>query len=248
VIGCEDLAALTPLTILQAMSTTYQYSTRPTSAGDATTTQAEYRGTKTEAEVRAEIQARLGETPLSIDLILRTAFEVIIDWTTQGWKVTPCHDLMSFKLTTGGSTPLGAPESWDFDSMRITMNCLWGAAAEARSRAQFAAEKTGEQGRAVPEFVEVYHSETREPNRYEPLMGLYCRLGNNRIRFDRAQGCKMRFRKADNTYVDAAGYPFVKGNTVVCTPPAGLTGTVYLECTALINGALRTAEYPFPLT
>ena len=31
-------------------------------------------------------------------------------------------------------------------------------------------------------------------------------------------------------------------------PCHGLTGTVHMEMTALINGALRTSEYPFPLT
>jgi hypothetical protein len=31
-------------------------------------------------------------------------------------------------------------------------------------------------------------------------------------------------------------------------PPTGLTGVVHVEITALINGSLRTSEYPFPLT
>ena len=78
--------------------------------------------------------------------------------------------------------------------------------------------------------------------------GLYIKVSNNRFGFDPALGCKIRFRKADGTWVDAAGYPYVKGKVVVCTPPTGLTGTVNLEMSALINGALRTSEYPFPLT
>ena len=230
------------------MSEPYKYITRPTSVGDATTTQAVYRGTKTKDHLVAEIQTRLGTTPPTIDLILCTFSEVVIDWCTQGWKIAPCHDLIGFRLTTGGSEPTGAPEDWNFDSMNIDLNCHWGETGEARSRALFASEKVGEQSRSAPVFVEVYDSETREANHYEVLKGLCCRFSNNRFEFDATRGCKMRFRKEDGTFVDAAGYPYIKGKTVVCTPPSGLTGTVHIECTALINGALRTSEYPFALT
>lgn len=230
------------------MSETFKYITRPTSNNGGTTTQPVYRGTKTQADLIAEINARLGVTPPTTDLILCTTFEIIIDWTAQGWKVAPCHDLVGFQLTSGGSTRTGAPEDWNFDSMNIDLNCHWGATGEARSRALFTSEKVGEQSRAAPLFVEVYDSETKELNHYVPTKGLYSRFSNNRFEFAPAKGCKMRFRKSDGSFVEAAGYPFVKGNTVVCTPPAGLTGTVYLEVTALINGALRTSEYSFPLT
>lgn len=239
----------TPLpTNLPAMSESFQYITRPTSSGDATTTQPVYRGTKTQAEVIAEIQARLGATPITIDNVLCTYAEIIIDWTTQGWKIAACHDLISFRLTVGGSSPIGEPEDWNFDTMKADVNCQWGETGEARSRALFTAEKVGEQSRAAPVWVEVYDSETKEANHYQVGKGLTTRFSNNKFEFLPASGCKMAFRKSDNTKVDAAGYPFIKGKTVVCTPPAGLTGTVYVECTALINGSLRTSEYPFPLT
>ncbi len=238
-----------PPTNLPAMSDTYQYITRPTANGEGTMTQAVYRGTKTKDDLIAEITARLAGTPNpGIDLILCTFSEVVIDWCAQGWKVAPCHDLIGFRLTTGGSNPTGAPEDWDFDSMNIDINCHWGETGEARSRAIFAAEKVGEQSRSAPVFVEVYDSETKELNHYQPAKGLYIKVSNNRFAFDTAQACKVRFRKADGTWVDSAGYPYVKGKVVVCTPPTGLTGTVNLEMSALINGALRTSEYPFPLT
>lgn len=237
-----------PPTNLPAMSDSFQYITRPTSGGDATTTQAVYRGTKTQADVIAEITARLGGTAPTIDNVLCTFSEVVIDWCTQGWKVAPCHDLIGFRLTIGGSTPVGAPEDWSFDTMNADVNCHWGETGEARSRALFTAEKVGEQSRAAPVWVEVYDSETKEANHYQVGKGLSTRFSNNKFEFNTTAGCKMTFRKADNTKVDAAGYPYVKGKTVVCTPPAGLTGTVYIEVTALINGTLRTSEYPFPLT
>ena len=238
-----------PPTNLPAMSDTYQYITRPTANGEGTMTQAVYRGTKTKDDLVAEITTRLAGTPNPpIDAILCTFSEVVIDWCTQGWKIAPCHDLIGYRLTTGGSNPIGTPEDWNFDSMNIDINCHWGETGEARSRALFTAEKVGEQSRSAPVFVEVYDSETKELNHYQVAKGLYMKVSNNRFEFDPARGCKVRFRKADNTYVDAAGYPYVKGKVVVCTPPAGLTGTVHLELTALINGALRTSEYPFPLT
>jgi hypothetical protein len=230
------------------MSDSFKYITRPTSNGNATTTQPVYRGTKTQADVIAELTTRLGPTPLTIDAVLCAYAEVILDWTTQGWKVAACHDLIAFRLTTGGSAPIGAPEDWDFDTMNINLTCQWGDTGEARSRALFVAEKVGEQSRAAPVFVDVYDSETKEPNHYQPNKGLYLRFGNSKFEFDTAKQCKVRFRKADNTYVDASGYPYIKGNTVVVTPPTGLTGAVYVEATAIINGALRTSEYPFALT
>lgn len=230
------------------MSTSFQYITRPTSVGDATTTQAVYRGTKTQAELIAEVEARLGDTPPTTALILTTAAEIIIDWTTQGWKIEPVGGLIGYRITVGGSIPTGQPEDWNFDSMNADLNCHWSAAGEARSRALFTSEKVGEQARSAPVFVEVYDSETKEANQYEAGKGLVCKFSNRSFQFDPAAGCKIAFRKADNTMVDAAGYPYVKGRTVVCTPPAGLTGTVHVECSALINGALRTSEYPFPLT
>jgi hypothetical protein len=241
--------AKSPLpTNLPIMPDTYQYITRPTSAGNATTTQPVYRGTKTKAELLAEITARLGSQPVTPELIIHIHHEVIIDWTTQGWKIEAFDDLIGFRLTIGGSNPTGAPESWEFDAMNADLNCHWGNAGEARSRAIFTPEKMGEQARSAPVFVEVYDSETKEANHYEPLKGLTSRFSNRKFEFNAAAGCKIRFRKSDNTYVDAAGYPFIKGSTVVSTPPSGLTGTVFIECTALINGTLRTSEYPFPLT
>ncbi|HRQ83386.1 MAG TPA: hypothetical protein PKZ97_19900, partial [Azospirillaceae bacterium] len=82
-----------------------------------------------------------------------------------------------------------------------------------------------------------YESETKELNQYEAGKGLVIRFGNKRFEFDPAQDCKIRFRKSDGTYADAASYPFIKGNTVVAMAPAGLTRTVHLEATALINQA-----------
>lgn len=239
---------LPPPTNLPTMSDPYKYITRPTSAGDGTTTQAVYRGTKTKADLVAETTTRIGANPPTIELILCTAFEIVIDWTTQGWKIAPCDDLVGFRLTTGGSVPVGEPEDWNFDTMNIDINCHWGETGEARSRALFTSEKVGEQSRAAPVFVEVYDSETKEINHYQPLKGLYCRVSNSKFEFDPAKGCSVRFRKEDGSFVNAAGYPYVKGKIVVCTPPGGLTGTLYLEMTALINGSLRTSEYPFALT
>lgn len=230
------------------MSEPYQYITRPTSVGDATTTQAVYRGTKTKEDLIAEITLRLATPTPSIDAVLCCFSEIVIDWATQGWKIAPCHDLIGYRLTTGGSTPTGEPEDWNFDSMKIDLNCHWGEAGEARSRALFTSEKVGEQSRSAPVFVDVYDSETKEANHYEALKGLCMRFRNNKFDFNPTAACKVRFRKADGTFVDAAGYPYIKGKTVVCTPPSGLTGVVHVEITALINGSLRTSEYPFPLT
>ena len=116
------------------MSDPFKYITRPTSNGNATTTQPVYRGTKTQADVIAEITTRHGATPITIDSVLCAFSEIVIDWTTQGWKVAPCHDLIGFRLTTGGSAPIGGAEDWDFDGMNINLTCQWGETGEAHCR------------------------------------------------------------------------------------------------------------------
>ena len=63
-----------------------------------------------------------------------------------------------------------------------------------------------------------------------------------------AQACKIRFQKADGTWVDAAGYPYVKGKTVVCTPPVGTTGPQTVRMAAHISGSLRTFTYNAQIT
>jgi hypothetical protein len=52
------------------------------------------------------------------------------------------------------------------------------------------------------------------------MKGLFMRFSNSRFEFNPAAACKVRFRKADGTFVDAAGYPYIKGKTVVCLPRA----------------------------
>lgn len=230
------------------MSLPFQYNTRPTTDGNSTTTQPAYRGTKTKAELLAEITARIGSSALTIELIIHTHHEVVIDWTAQGYKIEAFDGLIGFLCGSGGATPVGQPEDWDFDSMNMGLRGHWGAEGEARARGSFSSEKLGEHARSAPVWVEVYDSETKVSNHYVPAKGLTTRFSNRKFLFDTTRGCKIRFRKSDNTFVDATGYPYIKGNTVVCTPPTPLTGVVHAEATCLINGALRTSEYPFPLS
>lgn len=182
------------------MSQSFRYRTRPTTEGDAITTQPDYRGTKTKAELLAETQARIGATPLTLEVAIRTHHEVVIDWTTEGWKIEAFDGLIGFLDTCGGSTPIGAPEMWDFESMKIDLRGHWGEAGEARALASFSSEKTGEQNRLAPVFVEVYDSETKVPNHYVVAKGLVSRFSNRTFVFDPTQGCKMRFEKEDGTY------------------------------------------------
>ncbi|HZS54498.1 MAG TPA: hypothetical protein VFA65_08845 [Bryobacteraceae bacterium] len=58
----------------------------------------------------------------------------------------------------------------------------------------------------------------------------------------------VRFQKSDGTWVTATDYPYVKGSTIVCGVPTGLTGQLALEVTVEISGSGRTGAYPFPFT
>jgi hypothetical protein len=229
---------------------TFPYVTRPATQGNTITTMPKYRGTKTQAQTYAEVAARLGATPPTIENVARALAQVVIDWTIAGWRVAPVGDgLIGFQVGCGGSSPVGQEPPQTFEEMGIDLRGHYGPAGRARAQAAFSAEKVGEQNRVTPVFVEVYDSATKTPNNYTAGEALTIILGNHNPKFDPTQtGQWVRFQKADGSYVMAAGYPYIKGNTIVCLVPATLTGTVELELTLELNGYLRTGRYAFPLT
>ncbi len=229
---------------------TFQYVTRPSTAGNTITTMPKYRGTKTQAQVYAEAQTRLGATPLTIANVTRTINEVILDWAICGWKIEALGDgLIGYAVGCGGSSPIGQEPPNTYEEMRIELRGHDGAAGRARAKAAFSAEKVGEQNRVAPVWVEVYDSASKLPNHYVSPGTLTIILGNRNGKFDPSQtGQRVRYRKADGTWVLAGGYPYIKGNTIVANVPAGLTGALELEITMELNGSLRTSTYAFPLT
>jgi hypothetical protein len=230
------------------MSDSFQYITRPIPTGLGITTQPKYRGEKTTADLIAAIAAKTGKSPADIEAILRAFCEETIDLTIGTWKIEALFDLIGFQCGSGGSVPIGGPESWDFESMDVALRGYYGEAGRQRAEAAFSADKVGEQNRVAPVFVEVYDSDTKSPNHYVPGKGLTLIMGNRRMKFDTAAGSRVRFQKTDGTYVDASNYPYVKGSTIVCTVPSGLTGSLEVEITMEINGSLRTGTYPFAIS
>ena len=229
---------------------TFPYVTRPATQGNTITTMPKYRGTKTQAQVYAEIAARLGATPLTIANVILTQNQILIDWTIAGWKIEALGDgLVGYLVGCGGSSPIGQDPPVTFEEMGIDLRGHYGVAGRARAQAVFSAEKVGEQNRVTPVFVEVYDSETKIHNHYVAGKALTIVLGNRNPKFDPTQtGQWVRFQKADGTFVLASGYPYIKGNTIICQVPANVTGTVELELTLRLNGSLRTGCYAFPLT
>ena len=229
---------------------TFPYITRPSTAGNTITTMPKYRGTKTQAQTYAEIQTRLGATPITIANVISTLNQILIDWTIAGWKIEPLGDgLIGYLVGCGGSSPIGQEPPHTFAEMGIELRGHYGAAGRARAQAAFSAEKVGEQNRVTPVFNEVYDSGTKTPNNYTAGQALTIILGNRNPEFDPTQTSQwVRFQKADGTYVMAASYPYIKGNTIVAMVPATLTGTVELEITLKLHGSLRTGRYAFPLT
>jgi hypothetical protein len=230
------------------MSDTFTYITRPIPSGLGITTQPKYRGEKTTAEIIAAVAAETGKSAADVEAILRAFFGQVIDLTTEAWKIEAIFGLVGFQCGSGGSVPVGSPESWDFETMDIALRGYYGEAGRQRAQAAFSAEKVGEQNRVAPVFVEVYDSDTKSPNHYVAGKGLTLIMGNRRMKFDPGAGGLVRFRKSDGTYVNASNYPYIKGTTVVCTVPAGLTGSLEVEITIEINGGLRTGTYAFPIT
>ena len=223
--------------------------TLPTTDGNHTTSRVKHRGTKTPEEFYAEMGLRIGNQPLTIPLVLQTHDQVIVDWTVEGWKIAPLGDgLISYLCSSGGSAPIGQEPTKTFEGLCVELRGHYTEAGRARAAAQFSAEKVGEQNRVTPIFLHVYDSASKLPNHYVAMHGLTLVLGNRRIIFDPTnENHRIRFQKQDGTWVVAASYPYIKGSTIVCLPPAGLTGEVILELTLQINGALRTGLYAFPL-
>jgi hypothetical protein len=229
---------------------TFPYITRPSAAGNTITTMPKYRGAKTETQLQAEVTARLAGAPATVDNVLLHAAAIIIDWTIAGWKIDPIGGgMIGFACGCGGSSPIGQEPPHGFEDMGVDLRGHYGPAGRDRAAAAFSAEKVGEQNRVTPVFSEVYDSDTHLPNHYVIGKGLTIVLANRQPKFDPTQtGQVVRFRKSDGTYVSAASYPYIKGNTIVCVVPAGLTGAVELELTLELNGSIRTGRYAFLLT
>ena len=82
----------------------YQFITRTGTQNQVTTARVS-RGTKTTAEVHAEVTARLGAATPGVQNVIHTFLEVILDWETEGWTVEPIDDLLGFFMPCGGSFP-----------------------------------------------------------------------------------------------------------------------------------------------
>ena len=128
--------------------------TLPTADGNHITSRVKHRGTKTQAEVYAETALRIGNQPLTIPLIIRTHNEVILDWTSAGWKIAPLGDgLIAYLCSSGGTAPIGQEPTPTFDGLAVELRAHYGEAGRARAAAAFTAEKVGEQNRITPIFT-----------------------------------------------------------------------------------------------
>jgi lipoprotein-anchoring transpeptidase ErfK/SrfK len=226
----------------------FPYITRTGTQGQITTGP-DYRGTKSAEEVFAEIQTRLGATPLTIQSVLTTFHEIVIDWCKQGWKVAPIADLLGYRFTSGGSED-DSDFQPTFANLNIAPAAQWGEAGRARAEAEFSAENTGHQGRIIPVVIRVTDNWSGLPDKYTAAKSVLIELGNRkgRLEFDRANGSKVQFRKADNSLIEASDYGEPGRTKITAQVPAGTTGPLTVVVTMMINGALRTGEYPETLT
>ena len=210
--------------------------------------QAKYRGTLDNAAVYAEIQTRLGATPLTIANVLQTACETIIDLTIQGYRVAPLADLIGFMYGCGGSHPTSdfAPT---YENLNMDLRGHTGEAGVARAEAAFSAEKVGEQGRLVPVIVRVTDAMSGLQDHYTAGKSLQIELENRRCTItpsDDYQGVFFRSATTGVT-VKATDYGLIKGQNIICVVPTGLTGAQEVCVTGMISGSLRTGIYSTPL-
>jgi len=228
---------------------TFPYVVRPAPRGLKLTTMPRHRGTKTQLQVYAEARRRLGTTPETVENVTRTVNQVIIDWTRQGWRIQALGDgLIAYQCGSGGQHTPGDDTPPTFDALAIKLRGRYGPAGRARAQAAFRAEKVGEQNLVTPLISRVYDSATKTANHYVAALSLTIIVANRNFKFDPARpGHYLRFQTSDGTEVAATSYPYLKGNTIVCIVPPGLTGPLLLTLSAEINGFLRSATYPIPL-
>ena len=225
----------------------FQYITRPGSSAQIITAP-KYRGTKTSEEVYAEVQRRLGTTAPTVQSVIKTFHEVVIDWCKQSWKIEPIEDLLGYAFSSGGSED-DADFHPTFDSLNITPNCRWGDVGHARAAVGFSAENVGHQGRVIPVITRVTDNWTGQPDHYTPGKSVLIELGNRKgvIEFKHANGSKVQFKKADGTLVEASDYGESRRTRITAQVPSGTTGVLSVVVTMMINGSLRTGEYPLQL-
>ena len=219
----------------------YQYIVQPTPNGNAFMPRADYRGTKTKAELLAEVATRTGANP-SPELVIHTYFEVVIDFCKQGWKCEPFDELIGFRFTCGGSHPTNNFQG-SFESLDISPSCNLGEAGVLRASDDFTSEKTAEQARVGLVFTLVKDTFTGGQDHYTADKTLQVDVANKKIAFDRNQSSNIvRFRKTDGTFVNSPEV-ILKGRTFSIRVPTPLTGSVELHISCEINGSLRTSIY-----
>jgi hypothetical protein len=220
------------------------YYTRPTPDGTKVSTQIAYRGTKTKAELVAEIQARLtaANLPPTIENILRLHDEVIIDFGMGAWKCDPVGHIGHHFTGGGSSSDLSGP--WTYQTMKIDLSCNLDEAGDARAAAAFSAENLGHKSRIMPIFARVSDTWTKLPDHYTAGKSVLIELGNRNIVFDLTKGHKVQWEIAAGTLIDADDYGFVEGSRISArVPSTGVSGSIHLVLTVGINGRTVTDTY-----
>lgn len=222
----------------------YQFITRTGTQNQVTTARVS-RGTKTTAEVHAEVTARLGAATPGVQNVIKTFIEVILDWETEGWTVEPIEDLLGFFMPCGGSFP-DTEFQPTFDNMNHGPACNLGDAGRIRVASNITYEGQGHQGRIKPEIIRITDNWTGQIDHYTAAKSVCIELGNKKGKpeFDRAAGSKVEFRKADGTLVEATDYSTAGALKINAQVPAGTTGNITETIiTMLINGSLRSGSY-----
>lgn len=222
----------------------YPFITR-TGTQNQVTTSRQSRGTKTQGQFYAELTTRIGTQPLTIPLVFKTGFELINEWITEGWTIAPIEDILGFFLPSGGSFEDTNVQP-TFDNMNHKPACNWGDAGRGWVAGNITYENQGHQGRIKPEVIRVTDNWTGQPDHYTGGKSVHIVLGNKKGRpqFNRSLGCKVRFRKADGTLVEATDYGAPGTTEIDAQVPAGTTGNiteVIVSC--LINGTLQDGSY-----
>ena len=209
--------------------------------------QASYRDMKTAAELYAEVLARLGSTPVTVQSAVEMACRVIIEWTVQGFRIEPLGGLIGSVFGCGGSHP--DPDfASTYENMNMDFNSHLGEAGLALAQSLFTAEKLGDQGRVVPVIMRVLNTTTRVENHYSSPGSLQIELENKRG-FELLPGTAYHgvfFKSITGTIVEGV-VTYTKGQLIIVNVPTGLTGAQELSVAGNIYGSLRTGIYPVPL-
>lgn len=224
---------------------TFKYNIAPKAASGFTTRVAKGATETTETMLNA-VSTQTGVPQAQVEAVLRAFFNRVLACSAGCLWAPNVLDLVSFRPTSGGSSPL--PDGFhNADDIKADVSLSFTAEAIRQWRSTLTLESLGEVGKVTPEIDSIIRQSDSAVNKYTPggliqLRGDYLDLNTT----DPTQG--VFFTPASGAEVRATEYASPTPQGIVVLVPAALSGTLSVRVASFINGSVRSYTYTSPLT